>query len=504
MITSKQIIDLTGISRATLNNYINLGLLAKPVVMNPGKDGGGARQLGYFLDSTVERITTIQRLKREGVFMSDIVNQMKDEGGATATPKLTPHEAEPAKVSYLAARSSDGAALHVSIDQIPHPAYMVNYNFEVVWFNEAARSEILGGFDALPPNSENRGVLQLICHSAETATKNTELLGFHMALAKGRLSAAAFARACKELPAECAKLLDSMYSEAEPLQKRAILDAPLKLARADGTAQSYQAYASFFREGILLVYAPTPTDVDTLLGFLARRDEVIRDLLRKRLPVLTPLAVIVADLQHSVKICSELPPEEYFELINQIWAAMGPIFRKYYGTHGKHVGDGMVYYFFPQPDSNYILNSLLCAQEIKLEMQKISKAWQIRKNWLNELFLNVGVNEGEEWLGTFQSATSIEFAVLGDTINHAGRLSDFARHGKIWATKSLIGKLSAGERGLVRYGITRHAADGRDVFVGSSFSLLSGMVDLNEGRFEKFREIAALAVTEIVDVNIAA
>lgn len=122
----------------------------------------------------------------------------------------------------------------------------------------------------------------------------------------------------------------------------------------------------------------------------------------------------------------------------------------------------------------------------------------------NDLFLNVGVNEGEEWLGSFQSATSIEFAVLGDTINHAGRLSDFARHGKIWATKSLMGKLSAGERSRVRYGITRHAADGRDVFVGSSFSLRSGIVDLNEGRFENFREIAALAVTEIVDVNIAA
>ena len=182
---------------------------------------------------------------------------------------------------------------------------------------------------------------------------------------------------------------------------------------------------------------------------------------------------------------------------------MGPVFRKYYGTHGKHVGDGMVYYFFPQPDSNYIFNALSCAQEIRLEMQKISKAWQIRKNWLNELYLNVGLNEGEEWLGTFQSATSIEFAVLGDTINHAGRLSDFARHGKIWATKSLIGKLTTAERGRVRYGITRRADDGREVFVSSSFSLLSGMVDMNEGRFEKFREVAALTVAEIVEVSTA-
>ena len=113
-----------------------------------------------------------------------------------------PQEVEPATASYLAARSSDGAALHVSIDQIPHPAYMINYNFEVVWYNDAARGEILGGFDALPPDSKNRGILQLICHSAAIATKNTELPGFHMALAKGRLSASAFARACKELPAE--------------------------------------------------------------------------------------------------------------------------------------------------------------------------------------------------------------------------------------------------------------------------------------------------------------
>ena len=47
--------------------------------MNPGRDGGGARQLGYFPDGTVERINTILRLKREGVFMSDIVNRMKEE-----------------------------------------------------------------------------------------------------------------------------------------------------------------------------------------------------------------------------------------------------------------------------------------------------------------------------------------------------------------------------------------------------------------------------------------
>jgi class 3 adenylate cyclase len=239
---------------------------------------------------------------------------------------------------------------------------------------------------------------------------------------------------------------------------------------------------------------------ESLLEFLARRDEVIRSLLRRRLPVLTDLAVLVADLQNSVKICSELPPEEYFELINEICCAMTPIFRKYYGTHGKHVGDGLMYYFFPQPDSNYIFNALRCSREIKSEIQKISKGWQIRKNWLNELYLNIGLTEGQEWLGTFQSATSVEFVVLGDSINQAARISDFARYGSIWATKSFIGKLSANERNLVRFGVKRQTPEGREVFVASSFALVSALVNLDSARTDKLRDIAALPVTEIVEI----
>jgi len=228
---------------------------------------------------------------------------------------------------------------------------------------------------------------------------------------------------------------------------------------------------------------------------------VIRDLVRKRLPVLTHLAVLVADLQESVKICSELPPEEYFELVNQIWSAMEPVFRRYYGTHGKHVGDGMVYYFFPQPDSNYIFNAICCAHEIKVAMRKISKDWQLRKNWFNELYLNTGLNEGQEWLGTFQSATAIEFAVLGDTINHGARLSDFARYGAIWATKNMLGKLDADERKRIKFGVRRVAEGGRPVFVESTYVSVGSLLEPAQPRIDKLREIAALPVTEILDVQ---
>jgi class 3 adenylate cyclase len=136
-------------------------------------------------------------------------------------------------------------------------------------------------------------------------------------------------------------------------------------------------------------------------------------------------------------------------------------------------------------------------------MRKISKKWQLRKNWLNELYLNIGLHEGTEWLGTFQSSTNVEFAVLGDTINHAARLSDFARHGAIWATKNLVSKLSVGERSRLEFGIGRRVDGNREQFVASSYSQLGSLIDLSSERYEKLREIATLPVTEIRDVRLA-
>src|SRR3954471_7066833 len=55
-----------GISRATLNNYIASGLVPRPQVLPPGPEHGAAPRIGYFPDDTVERIESIQRLKRDG------------------------------------------------------------------------------------------------------------------------------------------------------------------------------------------------------------------------------------------------------------------------------------------------------------------------------------------------------------------------------------------------------------------------------------------------------
>ncbi|RTL57904.1 MAG: hypothetical protein EKK46_01615 [Rhodocyclaceae bacterium] len=501
MVSGKEIIEITGISRAVLNSLVSLGLLARPKALVSSNARVESGHYGYFPDEALDRVKEILKLKEEGISMTDIVARL---GNAQASLRDTSdalrQEPSTAVHPFPPVGAISAANLRVTLEDIPQPAYMVNHNFELAWINTAAREEIFGGMAQLPANAEDRNIFSLL-EQAGLLKAEPELVTFHLGLAKSRLSVESFHKICQGLGTSARREMEQRFDDVAPLMERPVAEARMTLSiGGELEGQPLKVYASFFREGIFVAYAKDTETAEPLLDLLSRRDEIIRNLLRNRLPVLTPLAVLVADLQSSVKICSELPPEEYFELINEIWATMGPIFRKYRGTCGKHVGDGMVYYFFPQPDSDYLMNAVCCAHEIRQEVQKLSKSWQIRKNWLNELYLNTGLTEGQEWLGTFQSSTNVEFVVLGDTINQAARISDFARHGSVWATKSLIGKLPTGERNRLRYGVRRKAPSGQDVFVNTSFSLVSTLLEQDGARSEKLRDIATLPITEIVEI----
>lgn len=507
MLSSKELLEKTGISRATLNNYVARGLLPKPVVARPEARGSQQpRQIGYFPEEAVACIEQIQQWKREGLSMDEIALKLaaSPASDADATPggkaEKTPPSAQVVAHPAAAARKQP---LVLTIEQIEHPAYMVNYRFEVVWFNDKCREALEGALSQLAPRTEERSVFRLLLanENAKLSANREELLRLNVALAKERMELGAITQPLRTFAAARVQCLERIYRETKPVTGGPIVEFPLRLKEEKGSrVENHCAYAAYFREGILVILVPLKVDADGLLQLLSRRDSVIRNLLSKRLPTLTDLAVLVADLQDSVKICSELPPDEYFELINQIWSSAGAVFRKFYGTHGKHVGDGMVYYFFPQPDCSYIMNAVVCAHELRSVMARISKEWQLRKRWTNELYLNTGLNEGQEWLGTFQTATTVEFAVLGETINHTARLSDLARHGAIWATKNFIGKVPAPERHRVKFGIHRPGVEGQPIFVESTYSRVANLVDLSAGRFEKLKDIAGLPVTEIVDV----
>lgn len=348
MLNSKELLEKTGISRATLNNYISWGIVPRPQVLPPGPQDGAAPRIGYFPEDIVKRIADIKRLKKEGWDMKRISRHF-------------------------------GGGQEAALAQMP------------------------------------------------------------VARAQDPASTAAAAAPATAPP-------------AHPEPDSAVADEPAN-----------------------------------------------RDAGRNR-AVLTPVAVLVSDLQDPARVWAELPPEEYFELINRIWLMADPIFRRHHGTNGKHAGDGLVCHFLPQPHSSYLWNVLAAAVEMKEAMRRVSKEWQLRKGWATELYINTGVNEGQEWLGSFRAAGQLEFTALGKTINQAARISEFARRGAVWATKNLVAKLTSAERKRMKFGVRRKNNDGQEVFVSSVFAKLDGLADLTSAGGDKFKEIGRLPITEIVDI----
>jgi len=76
-ISSLDVINKTGISRATLNNYIKMNLLPRPAVKRPETTDARARMLGYFPDSVIETIIQIKELKKQGYSMDAIADRFK-------------------------------------------------------------------------------------------------------------------------------------------------------------------------------------------------------------------------------------------------------------------------------------------------------------------------------------------------------------------------------------------------------------------------------------------
>ena len=498
-VTSKEILAAAGISRATLNNYIQMGLLPRPLNASKPSPGGTIPRIGYFPASALDVLERVKKLKTEGKSMTRIVSMIGPQNAATKTDIAGASAQPPA-----APANAPWQGMRLTIDQIDGPAYMVNGRFELEWANDAALDELFGADDDMASEIMARKFFNLALAASVIAGAEgiDEFLRFHIAIAKRRLPRSGLMDMDGfDGDFRLTERLARVYDGVPPLDGGMLVHTQINLAPRGEPERWYALHASFFREGIFFAYSPMEDAGDDLMTLLARRDVVIRDLLKKRRPYLTDLAVLVADLQNSTRICAELPPEEYFQLINEIWGSMEPILRRHFGTHGKHVGDGMVSYFFPQPDSNYLMNALGCAKAMRAEISEISRRWRGDKNWLNELILNIGLHEGQEWFGTFQTPTHVEFTVLGDTINMAARLSDLARDGAIWATKSLIGKLAASERDRIEFGIRRAAGEDEMVVVPKTFSRVSNLVEADDISVTKFSDIATLAVTEVFDIG---
>jgi len=502
-LNSDELIDQCEISKSTLDHYIQLGIIPKPIVRHD-KDG----LIGYFPPEIINIIDKVKRLKDEGETLEEIAKKVRN----TTTSEGRVNENSEGKRYFFEERAEktiknnidvDNRGLHLTLVDIHTPAYLMNYQFEIEWINEQAETMVFGKNIRTIRDVEYRNVFRLFLNWEFTNfIKNwEEFLHYHMVFFKSRQPREQIAHLYSNISQKEIDYLEKVYDKTEVVRLEKIYQHFINLIEKDRPEERYIVYTTFFREGMFFLYLPADSVPAGISEYLSNREVLVRELLQQRLPTLVSFSVLVADLQGSVRICAELPPEEYFELINSMWRLLEESFKKFNGIFGKKIGDGVVYYFLKKQDPNYIMNSINCALEIREKMSRFSIDWKLRKKWYNDLYLNMGINEGQEYFSTTTpSSTNIEFTALGDTINYASRLSNLARYGSIITTKNLMNKLDDDMKRSLRFGVIKRVND-RDVFVEKVFSQVIDLVKDDEARRERFADISALPVTEILDNN---
>jgi hypothetical protein len=319
---------------------------------------------------------------------------------------------------------------------------MLNYNLELNWYNEAAREQVLG-FDVAPAGTGPRKVFRtLVASDRRSDSACRELVRLYVSLAKPRISKAALVAMAADSGMDAVQLIDECYDKSGTTVRKMVVDLPCMCDGGDGKSAEWRVYGIYFREGILVIHVPQDEVDPSVLEFISRRHIVISNLMRKQIPAYTALIELTAELHDAARLRAELPVDEYFELINEIWSAMAPVCRKYHGTGGRHVGDGIQYVFLPQPDTNYAVNAESCARDLKLRMTAISSRWQLRKPGFDALALNVRLVERQQWIG----AQSAETYSPASPDNRASRLAEPGSADALRAIKVLGSKLMAQER----------------------------------------------------------
>ena len=242
LISSKDLLEKTGISRATLNNYIKVGIIPRPIVLGPSKGMRKVSRIGYFPRAAVERIEIVKVLKREGHSMQDIARRFRNLPETRPLDPIT-------EVS--------GEQPELTLEDISSPAYLINYNFEIEWINREAELTLFAQQLRLTRDLQSRNIFKVLFNwEFHNHVQNWEdLLGFHMSFAKSRLSRAWIEQLFTEISETQSSLLRQIYDEVPTFSQQGPKFTNIELSLADGTTHPYSVHTMFFKEGILFVYA---------------------------------------------------------------------------------------------------------------------------------------------------------------------------------------------------------------------------------------------------------
>ncbi|MBU3932439.1 MAG: hypothetical protein KKF01_08370, partial [Proteobacteria bacterium] len=251
LISSIDILDRTGLSRATLNNYIKMGIIPRPIVRKPEKASIKARQIGYFPGSVLDTINKIKQYKSEGHSMDEICDHMRvkandssittdsvtsdadeqgrDDGLIPDEERRTDQETSQEMSDIMIAVKTNEVKL--TINDLQCPAYLISNNFEIDWINTEAEEAIFGQNIHSITIAEFRNIFRLFIGMGlmQSVESRHAILNFHMWLFKQRSSKEELEKLFPGITKRDVKILSDIYDIIDVTSSPALPETYLNL-----------------------------------------------------------------------------------------------------------------------------------------------------------------------------------------------------------------------------------------------------------------------------------
>lgn len=130
------------------------------------------------------------------------------------------------------------------------------------------------------------------------------------------------------------------------------------------------------------------------------------------------VAVVFVDLVGSTRMALDMPPQDLVALLNEFFAVVVDIVERHRGWVNKFEGDAALAIFgAPQPIPDHAGAALAAARELSATLA----SGRLR------LSAGIGVSAGTAVAGNVGDLRRYEYTVIGDPVNEAARLSEYAK-----------------------------------------------------------------------------
>jgi len=146
------------------------------------------------------------------------------------------------------------------------------------------------------------------------------------------------------------------------------------------------------------------------------------------------VSVLFVDIIGSSRLAQAIPPTEVVDLLNRFFATVVRVLASNGGWVNKFEGDGALAIFgAPADQPDHAARALRAAREMRVELDALERDHP-------QLRAAIGVSSGEVVAGNVGAAERYEYAVIGDAVNEASRVTDEAktRAIKLLATSSAV------------------------------------------------------------------